>query len=147
MNDAHESPASLEAVVEELLLATGQLLRRLRAESNPAALTLSQRAVMGHLSRTGWLTTADLARAESVKPQSMGVTLAALEREGMVTRRPHPTDGRQVLFGLTELGLETRQRNRLLKLKWLQAKLEKLEPSEREALHAAAALIKRLGES
>jgi DNA-binding MarR family transcriptional regulator len=147
MSDAHETSPSLETVVEELLQATGQLLRRLRAESNPAELTLSQRAAMAHLGREGWMTTADLARVERVKPQSMGATLAALEREGMVQRRPHSTDGRQVLFGLTELGVETRQRNRLLKVQWLKATLEKLDPPERQALIAAIALIKHLGES
>jgi DNA-binding MarR family transcriptional regulator len=34
-----------------------------------------------------------------VKPQSMGGTLAAMEEEGLVERQPHPTDGRQILYG------------------------------------------------
>ena len=36
-----------------------------------------------------------------MKPQSMGGTLAAMEEEGLVERRPHPTDRRQILFTLT----------------------------------------------
>jgi DNA-binding MarR family transcriptional regulator len=147
MNDVPEISQSLEAVVEEMVRSIGQLLRRLRAESNPTELTWSQRAAMARLGNEGWMTTADLARAELVKPQSMGATLAALEREGLVRRRPHPTDGRQVLFALTERGVETRQHNKLLKRQWLATALAKLDPSERQVLAAAIVLIKRLGES
>ncbi len=68
--------SSAEAAVEELLQATWQLLRRLRAESNTEGLSWSQTGVIGQLRKHGPMTTADLARAESVKPQSMGATLA-----------------------------------------------------------------------
>jgi DNA-binding MarR family transcriptional regulator len=93
------------------------------------------------------MTTADLARAESVKPQSMGATLAELEREGLVERRPHPTDGRQVLFALTDEGVEARRKRSALKQKWLLAAMAKLDPAERQTLMSAVALIKRLGEA
>lgn len=95
----------------------------------------------------GPMTTADLARAESVKPQSMGATLAELEREGLVTRNPHPTDGRQVLFTLTDEGVEARRKRSAAKQKWLLAAMANLDPDERQTLLTAAALIKRLGEA
>ncbi|WP_200581564.1 MarR family transcriptional regulator [Kosakonia sp. S42] len=43
------------------------------------------------------MTTTELSRAEAVKPQSMGGTLAFMEREGLVYRSSHSTDGRQIL--------------------------------------------------
>ena len=92
------------------------------------------------------MTTADLARAESVKPQSMGATLARLEREGLVKRHPHPTDGRQVLFALTAEGVEARRNRSAAKQKWLLAGIAKLDPAEQQTLMSAVALIKRLGE-
>jgi DNA-binding MarR family transcriptional regulator len=137
---------SLETAVTELSLAVGQLLRRLRAESNPDELTWSQTVALARLERTGPMTTADLARGESVKPQSMGATLAELEREGLVERRPHPTDGRQVLFALTAEGVEARRKRSAAKQKWLLAAMAKLDPAERQTLMSAVALIKRLGE-
>ena len=137
---------SLETAVSELSLAVGQLLRRLRAESNPDALTWSQTVALSRLERAGSMTTADLARAESVKPQSMGATLAELEREGLVERRPHPTDGRQVLFALTEQGVEAGRKRSAAKQIWLLAAMAKLDPGEQQTLMSAAALIKRLGE-
>jgi len=138
---------SLETAVSELTLAIGQLVRRLRAEANPGELSWSQAATLARLEKRGPLTTADLARAESVKPQSMGTTLADLEEQGLVERRPHPTDGRQVLFALTAAGIEARRKRRIAKQEWLLAKMTTLDPAERKTLIAATALIKRLGES
>ena len=60
---------------------------------------------MGRLDTHGPMTTAELARAEMVKPQSMGTLLAELEQDGLVRRQPHPTDGRQILFSLTDAGV------------------------------------------
>lgn len=147
MSDIPDTPVSLETAVTELSLAIGQLLRRLRTEANPSELTWSQVATLARLDKVGWVTTADLARAESVKPQSMGATLADLEEEGLVQRRPHPTDGRQVLFALTDEGVEARRKRSIAKREWLLAAMAKLEPGEQQTLIAAIALIKRLSDS
>jgi DNA-binding MarR family transcriptional regulator len=148
MSDPFEaSSMDLETAVTELTLAIGQLVRRLRAEVNPGELSLSQSATLARLDRVGWVTTADLARAESVKPQSMGATLTSLEQEGLVQRRPHPTDGRQVLFALTDDGIEARRKRSIAKRQWLLAALAKLDPVEQQTLISAIALIKRLGDS
>jgi len=142
-----EPPPLLENAVNDLALAVGQLLRRLRAEANPGELTLSQASALGRLDRARWLTTADLARAESVKPQSMSATLTSLEQDGLVERRPDPVDGRQVLFGLTEAGVEARRKRGVAKRAWLLAAMAKLDADEQRTLVAAIALIKRLGDS
>ena len=131
----------------EFRLAVGQLMRRLRAEVNPGGLTMSQNATLARLEKAGWATTAELARAEAVKPQSMGAILASLEQEGLVQRRPHATDGRQVLFSLTAAGAEARRKRNAARNDWLLAAMARLDPAERETLIAAVALIKRLGEA
>ncbi|HEX7748725.1 MAG TPA: MarR family transcriptional regulator [Bordetella sp.] len=138
---------SLEATISELALAIGQFLRRLRTESNPDGLTWSQTMVLSRLEKAGPKTTADLARMESVKPQSMGATLAELEREGLVERRSHPTDGRQVLFALTDDGIQARRKRSAAKQKWLLAAMAELDSEQRRTLMSAAALIKRLSEA
>jgi DNA-binding MarR family transcriptional regulator len=137
----------IETAVSDLLLATGQLLRRLRTESNPSELTWSQVAILARLGEEGAMTTADLARAESVKPQSMGAALAVLERDGFVRRKSHPTDGRQLLYALTDQAIATRRHNKHLKREWLSAAMAKLDPAEQQSLIAAAALIERLSDS
>jgi DNA-binding MarR family transcriptional regulator len=141
------APTFQDTAVAELSLAIGQLVRRLRAEANSGELTLSQIATLSRLDKAGTMTTADLARAELVKPQSMGTTLADLEQEGLVQRRPHPTDGRQVLFALSVKGTAAMRQRKFVKREWLLAAMAKLDPAEQQTLIAAAALIKRLAES
>jgi len=138
-----ENRNNLEVAVTELLSVTGQLTRRLRAVSNTRELTWSQVAIMARLEEAGPSTTADLARAESVKPQSMGGTLAAMEEEGLVERQAHPTDGRQILYALTDEGREARRKVRLAKREWLLAAIAQLSPAEQKTLLAAVDIIRR----
>jgi DNA-binding MarR family transcriptional regulator len=147
MNDVPDAAISPEPAVAELSLAIGQLVRRLRMEANPGELSWSQIATLARLDKMGAMTTADLARAEFVKPQSMGTTLADLEQAGLVQRRPHPTDGRQVLFALTAEGMEARRQRNIAKREWLLTAMARLDRAEQQTLMAAAALIKRLAES
>ncbi|MGN6819631.1 MAG: MarR family winged helix-turn-helix transcriptional regulator [Sphingomonas sp.] len=142
-----EPDAAADPLGEDLLRAIGPLMRRLRTESNAGGLSWSQRVVMGRLTREGAATTADLARAENVKPQSMGATLAALEGEGLVARTPHPTDGRQFLYELTEKGSATRDEYRSLKRDRLAAALTALDEEEIAALRAALPVLRHLGEN
>ncbi|MGA7810180.1 MarR family winged helix-turn-helix transcriptional regulator [Bradyrhizobium sp.] len=147
MNDTLGGLGPAETAVTELSLAIGQLVRRLRLEANPGELSWSQIATLARIEKTGAMTTAELARSEFVKPQSMGTTLADLEQAGLVRRRPHPTDGRQVLFELTPDGVEARRQRHVAKRQWLLAAMEQFDPAEQQTLIAAASLIKRLAES
>jgi DNA-binding MarR family transcriptional regulator len=137
---------TLERAVAELTQATAQLVRRVRTESNPEELGWSQLSIMARLEKDGAATTADLARADAMKPQSMGAILALLERDHLVERQPHPTDGRQILFALTSKGLEARRRRAKSKRAWCLAAMAKLTPSEQQTLIDASALIRRLAD-
>ncbi|WP_233840152.1 MarR family transcriptional regulator [Dyella sp. 2HG41-7] len=147
MSPAPAPNASVETAVSELTAAVSQLLRRLRTHANPNELNLSQLGTLARLDQFGAMTTADLARAESMKPQSMGTILASLEQEGLVERQPHPTDGRQILFALTAAGAQMRRQRGLAKREWLIAAMTKLEPTELKTIIDAIPLIKHLGES
>lgn len=137
---------SLDIVAKDLTTVIGRLLRRLRTEANPTELALSQMGVLSRLEQTGPMTTADLARAELMKPQSMRVILGSLEQEGLVERQPHPTDRRQVLFVLTEAGVAVRTRHRAMKRDWLVGALAGLEPAQLAALVAAIPVIRQIGD-
>jgi DNA-binding MarR family transcriptional regulator len=146
MARSRESTPPLECVAADLTLAVGQLLRRLRS-ANPGDLNLSQSSVLARLEREGPLTTADLARAESMKPQSMKTLLADLEAAASVEREPHPTDGRQILFSITRKGLDDRSRRTATKREWLLATLKQFDPRDLETLAAAIPLLQRLGDA
>jgi DNA-binding MarR family transcriptional regulator len=137
-----------ENAATELALALGLLVRRLRsaAPSESHELSWTQKAVMVRLEAEGPATTAELARAEGVKPQTMGAALAVLEEMGFVERRPHPTDGRQMNIALTAKGASVRKDAGIAKRTWLAEAIAKLDATERESLPAVIALIKHLGE-
>lgn len=135
-----------DTAVIDFMQSIGVLLRRVRAASGSNELSLTEAYVMGRLARHGPATTADLARAEGMKPQSMGTTIAALEEMGMVERKPHPTDGRQVNIGLTAKGAAVRKSAKDAKQTWLMQTISQLDESERETLFKAGEIIKRLAE-
>jgi DNA-binding MarR family transcriptional regulator len=81
-----------------------------------------------------------------MKPQSMGATVAALEEMGLVERKPHPTDGRQVNIDLTVKGAAVRKSAKDTKRTWLAQAIAQLDEQERETLFAAGEIIKRLVE-
>ena len=137
---------SLEVSVSDLIQALGLLLRRVRAAAAAHELSLTEAAVMKRLATDGAATTADLARAESMKPQSMGATIAALEEMGMVARKPHATDGRQVNIELTAKGAAVRKTTRDAKRTWLTQAITQLNEREREKLFAAGEIIKHLAQ-
>ena|ERR1700678_2275896 len=137
---------TLENAVIDFTQAVGLLVRRVRAAAASHELSLTEAAVMARLARDGPATTADLARAEGMKPQSMGTTIAALEEMGMIERNPHPSDGRQVNIELTAKGAAVRNSAKDAKRTWLAQAIAQLNEQERETLFKAGEIIKRLVE-
>jgi DNA-binding MarR family transcriptional regulator len=135
-----------EIEVTEFGQAIGLLVRRVRAAADSHELSLTEAAVMARLAKDGPATTADLARAEGMKPQSMGATIAALEEMGIVERKAHPSDGRQVNIALTAKGAAVRKIAKDAKRTWLAQAITQLDKQERETLFAAGEIIKRLVE-
>ncbi|MBF6329643.1 MarR family winged helix-turn-helix transcriptional regulator [Nocardia transvalensis] len=150
MEDAADRPVSppsdrLAAAASELRVVISRLLRQLRAQHSHHELTPSQAVVLGRLGTDGPATVAALARAESVRPQSMRLTLGALEERGLVERAPHPTDQRQVLMSPTPAGNQLLDAARLAKEDWLaRAMATKLSPAEQDSLLAAIPVLRRL---
>ena len=137
-----------EDQVEELAVALRLLVRRIRsaAPSETNELPWTQRAIMIRLDAEGPATTAELARAEGVKPQSMGAAIAVLEEMGLVERKPHPTDGRQMNIELTAKGTAVRNSAKDAKRTWLAQAILQLDEPDRETLFKAGEIIKRLVE-
>jgi len=91
------------------------------------------------------MTASSLARAEGMRPQSIGPIVAALEAAGLVGGVPHPTDGRQTLLSLTDACRKWIEQGRAARQDWLSRALRtRFSRSEQEQLTAAVALLKRL---
>ena len=140
------SSKHIESAVAELTLALGSLIRRVRAAapSEVHELSWTQKSVIVRLDKDGPTTAADLARAEGVKAQSMGTAIATLEKMGLVERKAHPTDGRQMNIVLTAKGKAMRKNTREAKHTWLAHAIQKLDKKDQEKLFAAGEVIKKL---
>jgi DNA-binding MarR family transcriptional regulator len=135
-----------DTAVTEFVHAIGLLVRRVRAAAATHELSLTESAVLARLSKEGPATTAELARAESMKPQSMATTVAALEEAGLLERKPHASDGRQLINALTAKGVAVRKSAQEAKHSWLAQAIGKLDEREQETLLKAGELIRRLAE-
>ncbi len=134
-----------ERLATDLGATVAQLMRHLRAASPQGELTPTQRSVISRIDTGGPATIAALARAELVRPQSMRLTVGALEERGILARSPHPTDGRQVVLALTDEGSRMLAAVRQAKQNWLAVAIaERLSPEEQQTLAAATVLIRRL---
>ncbi|MER5811227.1 MarR family transcriptional regulator [Streptomyces sp. NPDC002033] len=131
---------------EELQLALGMLVRQMRAATG-GGISLSQMSVLKRLDRLGEATSADLARAEKIRPQSLIATVNSLRADGYVTRTPHPTDGRRLLVSLTDRGRAlVRERREAGHGRLAELMAERLTPGERRLLAEAVPLLRRLAE-
>lgn len=133
--------------MSDFIQAIGLLVRRVRAAAASHELSLTESAVMARLDKEGPATIADLARSESVRPQSMGASVTALEERGLVERKPHPTDGRQVNIVLSAKGSAVRKSVGEAKRTWLAAAVAELNEEEQRILFRAGEIIRRLAKS
>jgi DNA-binding MarR family transcriptional regulator len=130
--------------VSDFAQTIGRLVRHMRAAAAQHELSLTESAVLARLGRHGPATTAELARAEGMRPQSMSAAVAALEERGFIERKPHPSDGRQLNIALTEKGATVRSSTKDLKRAWLAQATVRLDEEERRILARAGDILKRL---
>lgn len=136
------SPQRADAdLASSLRLSVMRLARRLRLEKSSDSLSMNQLAVLGTLNRCGDRTVGELAGIEKVKPPSMTRTVNSLADAGLVTRQAHPTDGRQVLVGLTPAARRVLDEDRRRRDAWLAKRLADLTTEQRTLLHDVAPLL------
>jgi DNA-binding MarR family transcriptional regulator len=138
------TPLDTAALAHDFRLAVMRLSRRIRNQRVNTTVTLTHLAALSTLKRHGPMSPGELAGHERVQPPSMTRVVVALEGMGLVTRTPHPTDGRQVIIELTPaaeelLGAEARAREA-----WLTGQLQDLSQEERTVLREAAVIMDKL---
>ena len=137
---------SSETAITDFAHSIGMVVRRVRAAATPQEMSWTESAVLKRLAREGAATTAELARMQGMRPQSMRTVIASLEELGMIARRPHETDGRQVVIELTAKGASAEKDSGEAKRTWLAQAFARLDKQERETLFEAGRLMRRLVE-
>jgi DNA-binding MarR family transcriptional regulator len=140
-------PLDARTVAAALQVSISVFVRRLRQTPVPGALPLPEIAALSRLEQAGSTTASELARAEQITPQAVGVTLAGLERRGLVRRRPDPSDGRRVVMSVTAAGRAALRSKHNARTEQLAGVLTgRFTDAEIRTLLAAAPLIERLAE-
>ena len=132
------------ALAHELRLAVMRFSRRLRNQRVDTSVTLTHLAALSTLKRHGPMSPGELAGHERVQPPSMTRVVVALETAGLVTRTPHPTDGRQVVIELTPAAEEMLTAEAQAREAWLAGRLHELTVEERAVLREAAEIMDKL---
>ena len=135
-----------DIVAADFAHSVGLLVRRLRAAAPSQELSWAESGVLKQLSKEGPATTADLARAAGMRPQSMRTILGTLEQMGMIKRRPHVTDGRQVNIELTAKGAATHRSTGDARRTWLAQAIAGLDRQQQQALIEAGRIMKQMVE-
>ncbi len=79
-----------------------QLARALHAEISPLGVVPGQFGQLLVLYEREGLTQQELSEIVGIEQPTMARTLARMERDGLIERKPHPTDGRSQSIVLTE---------------------------------------------
>ena len=120
------------------------LVRRMRVAGARQEISWSEGAVLKRLSVDGPSTTADLARAQNMRPQSMGTILASLEELGMVERTPHAWDRRQMTISLTQKGMETQRSVGEARRTWLAQAISQLDDEDQATVFEAGRILRQM---
>ncbi|TDW14954.1 MarR family winged helix-turn-helix transcriptional regulator [Kribbella kalugense] len=103
-------------------------------------------SVLHTLDRRGPIRLTDLLATEQLKQPALTSLVAKLEQDGLLQRRPDPTDGRASLISLTRSGrqiVRSRHAHRVAKLTRL---VDQLTPEERAVLAGSVDVLNRLTE-
>lgn len=139
--------SSLAGLASALRISIMRLSRRLRAQRVDSSLSITELAALGAVDRHGTMTPRTLAEHEKVRPPSMTRVIASLESQGLLSRRPHPSDRRQVTLSVTDKGRNLLRDERRRKEAWLARQLTQLTAAEQETLRAAATILEKLSQA
>ncbi|MDX6480096.1 MAG: hypothetical protein QOG85_606 [Gaiellaceae bacterium] len=121
------------------------LLRRARrADETAMHITPARASALSVLVFGGAQTLTDLADAEHVTTATMSKLVSAMEREGLVRREKHATDGRAIRLHPTAKGERILARGREQRLDVLETLFEQASDDEIRVVREAAEIVDRL---
>ncbi|GGD60002.1 MarR family winged helix-turn-helix transcriptional regulator [Paenibacillus nasutitermitis] len=109
-------------------------------------LSFTTLSVLHTLSHKSPMRLNDLIATEQVTQSAITQLVTRLERDGLVERKPDPSDGRAVLVHITALGAGIIDSRRSDRMKRIASFFEGLAPEEREAIASALPALTHLAQ-
>jgi DNA-binding MarR family transcriptional regulator len=133
-----------ELIADELRPVLLRLTRELRKESEQLGVTTRQATLLWLVKRSPGLSLAELAAEEGISPPALSGHVDRLERAGLIERVRSSQDRRRVGLALTDEGIRLLRRIRARRTTWLAERLGELDPTQLDAVAAAAPALRRL---
>jgi DNA-binding MarR family transcriptional regulator len=140
------TPAGRELDIDQLTTAIEDFTTIFIRLPSVRRLNFSALSVLHTLSRKGPLRLTDLLATEQLKQPALTSLVAKLQQDGLVSRRPDPSDGRAVLLSLTREGRQVVRSRHTHRIANLSRLVEQLNDEEREVLAGTARVLGRLVE-
>jgi DNA-binding MarR family transcriptional regulator len=147
--DAQAKPTAAEVEAEptaRLRAVLGRLSRRLRPTLAGSGLTPSEISVLFTIVRFGPLRLSEVAEIERLNPTMLSRIAAQLSEAGLIRRSADPDDGRAALVQASAAGRRVRERIHRERTRALDAHVQELDESQREALWRALPVLEELAE-
>jgi DNA-binding MarR family transcriptional regulator len=135
------SPTEVAGRLRPVLL---RLNRELRRETASFGVTGSQASLLGLIRRSPGIGVRELAARERMSPASMSVSVARLEKAGLVRRTADPLDRRRQALWVTDEGDRILRTVRTRRTAWLAARLNRLPAEKLAAVSEALESLKDL---
>lgn len=107
-------------------------------------LNFSALSVLHTLSRAGACRLSDLVRTEQIKQPALTSVVAKLELDGLIERRPDPSDGRASMLSLTADGHAVVSRRHVDRVERLRGLIGRLRDADRSQLLSIAAVLDQI---
>jgi DNA-binding MarR family transcriptional regulator len=122
-----------------------RLARELRREIHSLGVTGGQVSLLAQVKHNPGITASELAERERVSAPAMSGHLVRLEGANLIERR-RATDRRRIGLFLTAEGARVLRSVQSKRTAWLSARLNRLEPDERERVEDALDALEKLME-
>jgi DNA-binding MarR family transcriptional regulator len=129
--------ASSTEVARRLRPVLLKLSRELQRETTAFGVTGYQAALLNMIRKSPGAGVGELAARERIAPASMSVSVARLEKAGLVRRTADPLDRRRQALWVTEEGDRILRTVRTRRTAWLAARLNRLPAEKRRAVYDA----------
>jgi DNA-binding MarR family transcriptional regulator len=132
------------ALADRLHSAAIHLLRRVRRVDAETGLSAARLSALSVVVFGGPIRISALAAAEQVRTPTITNIVAALERDGLVTRESDASDARAALLRATSKGARIMAEGRARRVSLLAAELRQLNADDRATLTRAVGILERL---
>jgi DNA-binding MarR family transcriptional regulator len=139
-----QSPPAAEDLADTFFGVAHALKRIVNARFQHTGLSVARLRVLYHLIGGQNVRMGELSTCVDVAPRTMTSTVDAMERDGLVQRRPDPTDGRATVVSITEEGTRSYHEGMRLQALAVADLFDVLDTQQRTAL---LEILDRLGQS